>query len=157
MINNRISFLHRHNFALSNQSNDISSINFQTQKRKRMSTVKNRVTLIGRLGMAPELKTVGNGYQLARFSLATNERSKTKTGEYKTQTEWHSIVVWGKLAETAAKLLQKGSEVVVNGRLKYSDFKNKSGDKVIRAEVEISDFELLSSRPKEANENEVTN
>ncbi len=121
-----------------------------------MSTAKNRVTLIGRLGMTPELQTVGNGYQLARFSLATNERSKTKSGEYKTQTEWHTIVVWGKLAENAAKILQKGNEVVVNGRLKYNDYKNKSGDKIVRAEVEISDFELLSVRSKEKQENETS-
>ena len=73
------------------------------------TSMKNKVQLIGNLGKDPELKNVGNGQALLRLSLATNERYKTPEGDWKDNTQWHPIVVWGKQAEKMATQVRKGT------------------------------------------------
>ncbi len=82
-----------------------------------MNKLKNRVQLIGFLGSDPELKSLESGNTLAKFSSATNETYLNAQGEKVTNTTWHSLVVWNKLAELCGKVLKKGSEVVVEGSL----------------------------------------
>lgn len=78
-----------------------------------MYALRNKVQLIGNLGNAPEVRTLDSGKKMARFSIATNEAYRTASGEKVTETQWHNIVAWGKVAELAEKLLSKGREVAL--------------------------------------------
>ncbi len=80
-----------------------------------MNALKNKVQLIGNLGAAPEIKNIDGGKKLARFSIATSESYKNAKGERIKDTQWHSVIAWGKTAEVCEKYLAKGSEVAVEG------------------------------------------
>ena len=83
-----------------------------------MNALRNKVTLIGHLGMDPEVKQTEGGHKLAKMSIATNESYKNSKGEKVTETQWHNLIAWGKTADFIGKYLQKGNEVVVEGKLK---------------------------------------
>ncbi len=104
-----------------------------------MNNLRNHVLLIGRLGQDIELKKFSNGNQVARVSLATNESYK-KDDEWTTETQWHRIVAWGKLAERMSNQLKKGQQVTVQGKLKYNTFEDKNGITRTVAEVIINEF-----------------
>jgi single-strand DNA-binding protein len=87
-----------------------------------MARTYNKATLIGRLGGDPEVTTLPSGMQMCKFSLATNNSFKDKSGEWKEETDWHRIVVWGNLVEQAQRNLKKGSQVCVEGRIKYTQY-----------------------------------
>jgi single-strand DNA-binding protein len=107
----------------------------------------NKVILIGNLGGDPEFKDVGTG--LAKFTMATSETYKTKDGEKKTETQWHNVSAWGKLAEIVSKYLKKGSKVYVEGKLTYHMVEDADGNKKYFTEIKI-DFggklEMLDSK-----------
>ncbi len=111
-----------------------------------MNGLKNKVTLIGNLGMDPELKEIDGGRKLAKVSLATNESYKNSKGEKVTETMWHNLVAWGKTAEFMGKYLQKGSEVVVEGKLINKNYTDKSGVKKYVTEVQVNDMLIVGSR-----------
>jgi single-strand DNA-binding protein len=112
-----------------------------------MAKSLNKVMLIGNLGKDPEVKYTPNGVPVAKFSLATNERYKDKSGEWQDRTEWHSIVAWQKLAEIVGEYVKKGSKIYIEGRLQTSSWEDKqSGEKKYRTEIIASDLLLLSSR-----------
>lgn len=115
-----------------------------------MNTLRNKVSLIGRLGAQPELVTLDSGRTLARFSLATNENYKNKEGAWQENTQWHNITAWGKTAELMSKLLNKGQEVVVEGKLVNSSYETKEGEKRFSTAIEVNEFLLLT--PKAENE-----
>lgn len=116
-----------------------------------MNIVRNKVQLIGNLGMNPEVRTTESGRKLAKMSLATNESYKNAKGERITETQWHQITAWGKTAELAEKLLQKGSEVLIEGRLVHREYTDKDGIKKYSTEVQVSDLLVLAKTPaKEA-------
>ena len=108
-----------------------------------MSTLRNKVSLIGRLGSKPEVQTLTGGHVITRFSLATNERFKDKSGEWKDNTQWHNIVIWGKSAERFVKSADKGIEVALEGKLVNKQYESKTGEKRYSTEIEASDFLLL--------------
>jgi single-strand DNA-binding protein len=110
-----------------------------------MNTLRNKVSLIGRLGQEPTLQTVGNGFQLVKFPLATNENYKDKTGKWVDNTQWHNIVVWGKTAERISKIAAKGQEIMMEGKLVNHSYE-KEGEKRYYTDIELSDFLLLSPR-----------
>jgi len=109
-----------------------------------MYTMKNKVQLIGHLGNAPEVKATVNGKKMARFSIATNERYKNTKGEKVTETQWHTLIAWGKLADIAGKYLEKGREVVVEGKLVNRQYEDKSGQKKYITEIQVQELLLLS-------------
>ncbi len=104
-----------------------------------MNNLRNHVLLIGRLGQDIELKKFNNGNQMVRVSLATNTTYK-KDDEWTTETQWHRIVAWGKLAERMAKQLKKGQQITVQGKLKYTKFEDKNGIPRTVAEVFVNEF-----------------
>ena len=81
-----------------------------------MNALRNKVTLIGHLGNAPEIRSLESGKKMAKFSLATNETYRNAKGEKVTETQWHNLVAWGKTAEIAEKYLTKGKEVAIEGK-----------------------------------------
>lgn len=111
-----------------------------------MNTLRNKVSLIGRLGAKPEIVKFDNGRMLARFSIATNEGYKNKAGEWVENTQWHNVKAWGKSAEYAAKALDKGTELAVDGRLVNSTYETKTGEKRYATEIEANDFLILSPK-----------
>lgn len=95
----------------------------------------NKAIIIGNLGSDVEVKTTGSGTSVANISVATNERWKDKSGEYKDRTEWHRVVVFGKTAENCAKYLKKGSQVYVEGRIQTNEWEDKEGQKRYTTEI----------------------
>uniref|UniRef100_UPI003F6A3E94 single-stranded DNA-binding protein n=1 Tax=Polaribacter sp. TaxID=1920175 RepID=UPI003F6A3E94 len=100
-----------------------------------MSTLRNKVQLIGNLGNAPEIITLDSGKKLAKFSLATNENYKNAKGEKVTDTQWHNIVAWNKTADIIEKYLEKGNEVAIEGKLTSRSYETKEGDKRYVTEI----------------------
>ncbi|MAU15022.1 MAG: single-stranded DNA-binding protein [Muricauda sp.] len=108
-----------------------------------MNSLKNKVQLIGNLGNDPEIVMLENGSKLAKFSIATNETYKNASGEKVTDTQWHNIVAWGKLAEIAENFLSKGKEVVIEGRLTNRSYENSEGEKRYITEIRCNELLML--------------
>ncbi len=107
----------------------------------------NKVILIGNLGRDPELKSLPSGQPVANFSIATSEKWKDKsTGETKEQTEWHNIIMFGKLAEIAGQYLKKGSSVFVEGRLQTRKWQDKNGQDRYTTEIIANEMKMLGGR-----------
>lgn len=113
-----------------------------------MYALKNKVQLIGNLGDAPAVKTIDNGKKMARFSLATNEVYRNASGEKVTETQWHTLVAWGKVAELAEKFLIKGKEVAIEGKLVSRTYTDKEGIKKYITEVHVNELLLLGDKEK---------
>ena len=108
-----------------------------------MSTIKNHVQLIGNLGEDPKVTTLESGKKVARFSLATNEYYKNEKGEKVQNTEWHTIVAWGKTAEIIENYAGKGKEIGVVGKLKNRTYTMDDGNQRYITEVEANEILLL--------------
>ncbi len=106
----------------------------------------NKVILIGNLGRDPEVKTLESGTKMARFSVATNESYKDKSGEWQTLTEWHNIVLWRSLAERAERELKKGNMVYIDGKLTTRKWSDKDGQDRYSTEVVANTYRLLERR-----------
>jgi single-strand DNA-binding protein len=111
-----------------------------------MNALKNKVNLIGRLGAEPEIVSMESGRKLARFTLATNENYKNKNGDWQSISQWHTINAWGKLAELVQKILTKGHEIVLEGRLVNQSYDGKNGEKRFTTVVEASEFLVLTPK-----------
>src|SRR5690348_15292365 len=94
----------------------------------------NRVFLLGNLGSDPELRFTKSGQPMLKIRLATNERYKDQSGEWKDRTEWHRITVWGKRGESLAKILSKGATVFIEGSLRTQSYE-KDGERRYSTEV----------------------
>ena len=111
-----------------------------------MSSV-NKALIIGNLGQDPEIKYTQSGSPVANISVATSERWKDKnTGEQKEQTEWHRVVVFGRLAEIAEQYLKKGSKVFIEGKIQTRDWEDAEGNKKYITEVVAREMTMLDSR-----------
>jgi single-strand DNA-binding protein len=111
-----------------------------------MNAIVNKVQLIGRLGMDPEMKKLDNGSTLARLSLATDASYKDKNGKKIEETHWHNLVCWNKTAELAEKLLAKGKEVAVEGRLITKSYEDGEGNRRYATEVRVDQFLLFGKK-----------
>ncbi|MCF6168809.1 single-stranded DNA-binding protein [Lutibacter sp.] len=110
-----------------------------------MSTLKNKVQLIGNVGQEPTITTLESGKKVARLSLATNENYKNSNGEKQTDTNWHSIVAWGKTAEIIERYVAKGKEIAIAGKLTSRSYETKEGEKRYITEVVASEILLLGN------------
>lgn len=115
-----------------------------------MYALKNRVQLIGKLGNAPEMKTLESGKKMARFSVATSENYRNARGEKITETQWHTLVAWGKVAEIAEKFLTKGKDVAIEGKLVNRNYNDKEGNKKYVTEIQVNELLLLGTKPAES-------
>ncbi len=106
----------------------------------------NKVMIIGRLGADPELKSIPSGQTVATFSLATDERWTNRDGERQERTEWHRVVVWGKLAGICGEYLAKGRQVYIEGRIQTRNWEDKDGNKRYMTEIVATDMQMLGSR-----------
>ncbi|MGD9685814.1 MAG: single-stranded DNA-binding protein [Desulfobacter sp.] len=103
----------------------------------------NKIMLIGNLGKDPGIRVTPSGQTVANFSLATKEQFKNKSGEREERTEWHSIVVWGRLAEIARDYLHKGKQVYIEGRLQTRKWQDKNGQDRYTTEVVAELMQML--------------
>jgi single-strand DNA-binding protein len=108
-----------------------------------MTTLRNRVQLVGNLGMNPEIVNLESGKKIAKFTLATNESFSDGKGKTTTNTQWHNIVAWGKQAEIAEKHLQKGKEVALEGRLTYRQYEDKNKQTKYITEIVLNSYIVL--------------
>lgn len=106
----------------------------------------NKVILVGNLGKDPEVRHLEGGVAVAKFTLATSESYKDKSGQKIDQTEWHNVVVWRGLAEVAEKYLKKGMTVYVEGKLRTRTWDDKDNHKHYATEVVADTFTILSKK-----------
>lgn len=111
-----------------------------------MNNLRNKVQLIGNLGNAPEVVSFNEGKKLAKFSMATNEVYYSQKGEKVTETQWHNLVAWGKIAEKAEKYLEKGIEIAIDGKIVNRSYEDKAGNKRYITEIVVNDFLLLGGK-----------
>jgi len=111
-----------------------------------MGTLKNHVQLIGNVGQEPTITNLESGKKVARFSLATNEYYKDAKGEKQTDTNWHTVVAWGKTAEIIEKFVVKGKELGVSGKLKTRTYTTDDGNERYVTEVEANEILLLGTK-----------
>jgi len=111
-----------------------------------MTTLRNNVQLIGRLGKDPEVRTFESGKKMASFSIATSDTYKNQKGEKVQDTQWHNLVIWGKLADVAGQYLKKGSEIAVSGKLIHRNYETSAGEKKYITEINVHDFLMLGSK-----------
>jgi len=105
-----------------------------------MTTLRNRVQLVGNLGMNPEIVNFESGKKIAKFTVATNESFTDGKGKTTTNTQWHNVVAWGKQAEIAEKYLQKGKEVALEGRLTYRQYEDKNKQTKYITEIVLNSY-----------------
>jgi single-strand DNA-binding protein len=111
----------------------------------------NKVILVGRLGRDPETRYTSSGQAVCNFTMATDESFKSRSGERQQRTEWHRIVMWGKLAEIAQQYLKKGQLVYVEGRLQTRQWDDKrDGSKKQTTEVVANAMKMLGGRSEGA-------
>jgi len=110
-----------------------------------MSTLKNKVQLIGNVGQKPTITNLESGKKVARLSLATNENYKNSNGEKQTDTNWHTIVAWGKTAEIIEKYVAKGKEIAIEGKLTSRSYETKEGENRYVTEVVANEILLLGN------------
>ena len=103
----------------------------------------NKVIIVGRLGQDPELKYTPSGAGVCNFSMATTESWSDKSGQKQERTEWHRIVVWGKLAELCNQYLSKGRQAYVEGRLQTRSWEGKDGQKRYTTEINATTVQFL--------------
>ena len=107
----------------------------------------NKVILVGNLGQDPETKAMPSGMTVCNLRIATSESWKDKqTGEMKEQTEWHSVAMFGRLAEIAGEYLRKGSQVYIEGRLRTRKWQDKEGRDRYTTEIIANEMQMLGSR-----------
>ena len=113
-----------------------------------MFALRNKVQLIGNMGQKPDVMTTESVRKRAQFSVATHESYRNSEGEKVTETQWHRVVAWGKVAEIAERYLDKGREVVIEGKLVNRSYNDKTGNKKYITEVLVNDLVLLGAKPK---------
>ena len=113
-----------------------------------MSTIRNKVQLIGNAGKEPEIRNFESGKKVARFTMATNEIHWNSKGEKVEDCQWHNLVCWGKTAAFVEKFITKGKELAIEGKLISRAYENTEGEKKYTTEILTSEILLLGSSEK---------
>jgi len=114
-----------------------------------MNALKNSVRLTGFLGADPEIKSFGEGQNLAYVSMATNDRFKNKAGEWVEETQWHRLVMWGRQAQFAEEHLFKGIEISVEGKLINRTYTDKEGQTRYTTEIRVNEVLMFNRKSAE--------
>jgi single-strand DNA-binding protein len=109
-----------------------------------MNALRNKVQLIGYVGQEPEIKILEGGKKLAKITLATNEVYYNENKEKITDTQWHNVTAWGKTAEIIENFVNKGKEIVIEGKLTYKNYEDKEGIKRYYTEIVANELLLIS-------------
>ncbi len=106
----------------------------------------NKVILVGNVGRDPEIRSTSSGTPVANFRLATNERRKDANGEWVDHTEWHTVVVWGRMVNVVEQYVHKGRQLYIEGALRTREWEAKDGQKRFTTEVHARELKLLGGR-----------
>ena len=122
----------------------------------------NKVILIGNIGAKPEIRKTQNGDKVASFTIATSENWKDQQGQQQTRTEWHRVVIFGKLTQIVESYLDKGSKIYIEGQLRTRKWTNQQGQDQYSTEVVLTQFkgslQMLDAKPSnESNYNNQSN
>lgn len=109
-------------------------------------SLRNRITLIGHTGKEVEMMTFDNGIPKASVSLATSDHYTNAKGEKVEETQWHSLVAFGKTAEIFQKYVPKGKEIAIEGKLTYRSYEDKDGIKRYITEIRVEEIQLLGGK-----------
>jgi single-strand DNA-binding protein len=121
-----------------------------------MSSLRNRVNLIGNLGQNPEIKNLDGGKKVTHFTLATSEEYKNGDGKKVKETTWHNIVAWNGIADIASRYLKKGGQVAIEGRIAYRSFEDKNGVTKHITEIIANELLFLTSVKEQVKEETLT-
>lgn len=117
-----------------------------------MSRGINKAVIVGTLGRDPEIRYAANGNAVVNISVATNESWKDReTGESQERTEWHRIVIFGKLGEIASQYLKKGSQAYFEGKIKTSKWQDESGNNRYTTEIVANEMQMLGRRSEQVS------
>lgn len=108
----------------------------------------NKAIIVGRLGSDPEVKTITSGQTVCRLSVATSENWTDRDGQKQERTEWHRVVVWGRMAEVCGQHLSKGRQVYLEGRLQTRSWEDQQGQKKYTTEIVASTVQFLGSNDR---------
>jgi len=111
----------------------------------------NKVILIGHVGKDPEIHSFDNGTKKASFSLATSETYKTKDGEQKTETQWHTVVCFRSLADLVEKWITKGKQLYVEGKVTYRTYEDKDGNRRGTTEILAENIRFIGGKSEPKN------
>ena len=114
----------------------------------------NRAILLGNVGKDPEVRYTTDGTATTTVSLATTDRWKDKSGESKERTEWHRVVLWGRLAEIAGQYLRKGSAIYVEGQIQTREWEDKEGVKRYTTEIKAASMQMVGGKSEARGDNE---
>jgi len=120
-----------------------------------MSTLRNKVQLIGNIGNEPKITNLESGNKVARFSMATNEYYRNAQGEKVQSTQWHYVVAWDKKADIIEQYTHKGKEIAIEGKLISRSYTNEMGIKCYVTEIVASEILLLGSKNETTPVNEI--
>ena len=120
--------------------------NYQGTESKNEQEIVNKVILTGHLGKDPTVDTVGTNLRLAKFSLATTNNYKNYKGEAVKDTQWHNVVVWGKLANEVGEKLKKGNKLTLEGKINYKNYTDKAGVKKYYTEIVAHDLKFFERK-----------
>ena len=115
-----------------------------------MNALRNKVSLIGRLGRDPETVSFDSGKSITKFSMATHQRYKQKNGDWNEDVQWHNVNAWGPVGERMNNILSKGKKVIIEGRLIHQTYENKDGERKNRTVIEANEFMLLTPNQESA-------
>ncbi|HEX6373375.1 MAG TPA: single-stranded DNA-binding protein [Longimicrobium sp.] len=108
-----------------------------------MSRSLNKAILIGNLGQDPEIRTTGGGQRVGQFSLATTRTWNDQSGQKQEKTEWHRIVVWGRLVDVVERYVKKGDRLYVEGEIQYRQYEDKEGVTKYTTEINLREMIML--------------
>ena len=109
----------------------------------------NKVFLICRLGKDPEVRTFDNGSKIASFTAATSESYTDRSGQRQEQTEWHNLIINGKLVDSVVPLIHKGSQIYIEGKIHTRSWDDQNGQKQYRTEIVVFGVQLLDPKPQQ--------
>jgi len=106
----------------------------------------NKAILIGNLGQDPEIRTTGSGQRVGQFSLATTRTWNDQSGQKQEKTEWHRVVVWGRLVDVVERYVKKGDRLYVEGEIQYRQYEDKEGVTKYTTEINLREMIMLGGR-----------
>ena len=111
----------------------------------------NKAIILGNVGAEPEVRALDSGKKVARIRVATTERYTDQQGNKQEQTEWHTVVLWGGLADVVDRYVHKGSQLYIEGKIRTREWTDKDNQKRYTTEILATEMKLLG-RPHDANE-----
>jgi single-strand DNA-binding protein len=106
----------------------------------------NKVILVGNVGQEPDIRSTASGTRVANLRLATNERRRDRDGQWTDHTEWHTLVVWGRLVDVVEQYVHKGRQLYIEGALRTRSWEQQDGQKRYATEINVRELKLLGGR-----------